>query len=517
MSKVFISYRRKESADFSGRLFDRLCGYFGSERVYMDVDDLIAGRDYREQIGEIIADCSVVLAVIGKDWLTIEDDNGRRRLDEPDDQLRVEIETAFQQNKQVVPVLIHAAELPAPEDLPESIGRLGTLSPARIQSGVPFQGDVRTLLDRLERYGVKHPDKRFPLELILIPLGIFSICCGSLGMAEFPYISQYITTDLPVMNQSFFGDDVSTPEPAPYLAQLQTWFIWCIVPLLAGPLLIVAGKRWCCLTKKATASRTHFQRGGGRLATPKNSKAVYSLASGLTFPSLGILSFFLATFFAIWATVELKKQKSWVQGRALACMGVIISLLGIGTTYFVHIPLIQEVRWHLAYEKASQERLQGLLDIALVDFGKAEELGKGAPLLETTAKLFQASTLAEHEQLDASKKAYNDLVDESASAEVSTNTVLRSVYEQAIEDLSAIYDSEGDFENAERVRRAKSFIGGTSTSFEGDYGNTTFPSGGSDIEYDDSAPPPPAPVPDPSASENEAAPIPPPPMVDPDA
>ena len=95
--------------------------------------------------------------------------------------------------------------------------------------------------------------------------------------------------------------------------------------------------------------------------------------------------------------------------------------------------------------------------------------------------------------------------------------MLRSVYEQAIEDLSAIYDSEGDFENAERVRRAKSFIGGTSPSFEGDYGNTTFPSGGSDIEYDDRAPPPPAPVPDPSASENEAAPLPPPPMVDPDA
>ena len=86
MNKIFISYRRKESADFTGRLFDRLSGYFGPDRVFMDVDVLISGADYRAQIGKIIGDCSVLLAVIGPEWTTITDEAGRRRLDNPDDQ-----------------------------------------------------------------------------------------------------------------------------------------------------------------------------------------------------------------------------------------------------------------------------------------------------------------------------------------------------------------------------------------------------------------------------------------------
>lgn len=356
MTKVFISYRRKESADFSGRLFDRLSGFFGSERVYMDVDDLIAGRDYREQISEIIDDCSVVLAIIGNEWLEVADDEGKRRLDAPEDQLRIEIETAFEKNKTVVPVLVHGAKLPGVAELPESIRRLATLAPARIQSGVSFQGDVGKLFDRLEGQGVKHPDKRFPLEMILIPLGIICTCFGVFNIGLLPSISTYVNADIPAANQSFFGGPSTAPEPAPYFSLVLEWAVYSMLPLFLGPIFIVAGKRWCCLTKKAQASRIHFRRGGGRLKTPKNSKAVYSLASGLTFATAGALCIIPAVLFAIWALVELRRQKTWVQGRALAATGVVLSLLGILTTWLVHVPLWEESRWYKLYSEASAAR-----------------------------------------------------------------------------------------------------------------------------------------------------------------
>src|SRR5215471_5118129 len=93
---VFISYRRQESSGITGRLYDRLAGRFGDDQVFMDVDTIALGADFTQVITQAVSNCTVLLAVIGPGWLTATDEDGQRRLDDPDDIVRVEIHTALE-------------------------------------------------------------------------------------------------------------------------------------------------------------------------------------------------------------------------------------------------------------------------------------------------------------------------------------------------------------------------------------------------------------------------------------
>src|SRR5215471_14154139 len=93
---VFISYRRQESSGITGRLYDRLAGRFGDDQVFMDVDTIALGVDFTQVIAQAVSNCTVLLAVIGPGWLTATDEDGQRRLDDPDDIVRVEIHTALE-------------------------------------------------------------------------------------------------------------------------------------------------------------------------------------------------------------------------------------------------------------------------------------------------------------------------------------------------------------------------------------------------------------------------------------
>jgi TIR domain len=93
--KIFLSCRRADSAHVTERIHERLIDRFGREIVFIDVDDMQAGRDFRTQLEEAPAQCSVLLVVIGDRWLTAQDEHGKRRLDDPNDYVRLEIETAF--------------------------------------------------------------------------------------------------------------------------------------------------------------------------------------------------------------------------------------------------------------------------------------------------------------------------------------------------------------------------------------------------------------------------------------
>jgi WD40 repeat protein/tetratricopeptide (TPR) repeat protein len=121
---IFISYRREETAGQAGRLYDRLSGRFGAGRVFMDVDSIAIGVDFTTAITEAISGCDILLALIGREWLSITDTGGRRRLDDPDDFVRVEIEAALQRDIRVVPVLVEGAVLPHASDMPPSLGPL---------------------------------------------------------------------------------------------------------------------------------------------------------------------------------------------------------------------------------------------------------------------------------------------------------------------------------------------------------------------------------------------------------
>lgn len=118
---IFISYRREETAAYAGRIFDRLSGHFGEDRVFMDVDSIAIGMDFTKAIVEAVSGCDILLALIGRDWPTITDSRGRKRLDNPEDFVRIEIEAALQRDIRVVPVLVDGASLPYADDLPPSL------------------------------------------------------------------------------------------------------------------------------------------------------------------------------------------------------------------------------------------------------------------------------------------------------------------------------------------------------------------------------------------------------------
>jgi len=112
MPGVFISYRREDSAAYAGRLYDHLAARFGADRVFMDIDTIRPGDDFVKVISDKVAACEVLIAVIGKRWLTTPDPRGRRRLEDPNDYVRLEIVSELQRNARVIPALVDGAQMP---------------------------------------------------------------------------------------------------------------------------------------------------------------------------------------------------------------------------------------------------------------------------------------------------------------------------------------------------------------------------------------------------------------------
>jgi TIR domain len=157
--RIFISYRREETAYAAGWLFDRLADRFGGGQVFKDVDSIQLGDDFVEVITNAVGSCDVLLALIGEEWLTITDDQGRRRLDDPDDFVRLEIEAALTRKVRVIPILVDGARMPRADELPSGLARLVRrqaleLSPAR------FDFDTGRLLKVLDRTLVEVQGRR---------------------------------------------------------------------------------------------------------------------------------------------------------------------------------------------------------------------------------------------------------------------------------------------------------------------------------------------------------------------
>ena len=141
--RIFISYRRQETAWPAGRLYDVLVEHFPAEQVFKDVDNIDPGDDFVERITGAVASCDVLLALIGPDWLTITDENGQRRLDKPEDYVRVEIETALKRKIRVIPILVDPARMPHANQLPPTLAPLARRNAVEIN---PITFDTRRLI-----------------------------------------------------------------------------------------------------------------------------------------------------------------------------------------------------------------------------------------------------------------------------------------------------------------------------------------------------------------------------------
>ena len=120
-SGIFISYRRDDTSGYAGRLYDRLVGRFGDDRVFMDIDTIAPGHEFATDIDKALTDCDACVVLIGRRWLSIADGGGHRRLDDPTDFVRLEVATAIRRGITVFPVLVDRAGAPASAALPDDI------------------------------------------------------------------------------------------------------------------------------------------------------------------------------------------------------------------------------------------------------------------------------------------------------------------------------------------------------------------------------------------------------------
>ncbi|HRF97679.1 MAG TPA: toll/interleukin-1 receptor domain-containing protein [Aggregatilineales bacterium] len=152
MPRIFISYRRVDSHIITGRVHDWLVFAFGEKNVFKDVDDIPPGMDFRMVLRNALDKCDAVLAVIGSEWLENRDSQGRRRIDLPDDFVRMEIEAALSRDDVlVIPVLVNGAVMPTVDELPLKLRPLAYRNAVTIRHDPDFQRDMARLIDQLSR------------------------------------------------------------------------------------------------------------------------------------------------------------------------------------------------------------------------------------------------------------------------------------------------------------------------------------------------------------------------------
>ena len=147
---IFLSYRREDATPYARLLQYLLSERIPDARVFMDLDSIEAGLDFAEVIREAVESCTVLVALIGQQWATLADEQGRRRLDDPDDFVRFEVQTALERDVRVVPVLVDGAKPLRREQLPAELHKLARLNAFELSSG-RYQYDADRLVDLIQR------------------------------------------------------------------------------------------------------------------------------------------------------------------------------------------------------------------------------------------------------------------------------------------------------------------------------------------------------------------------------
>ncbi len=224
MTKVFISYRRDDSADITGRIYDRLVkplGPFDRETIFKDVDSIPLGVNFKKYLEDKVSQCAVQLVVIGPHWLDMSDVSGRRRLDDPADFVRIEIETALKREIPVIPLLVMGAKMPAADQLPVSLSNLVYQNATLVRRDPDFHVDMDRVTRALQQWGVES----FTLPM----LAWCAIPAGNVTVENQDYrIEAFRISKYPITNGQFqaFVDDsegYSDSRWWQYSSSAQSW------------------------------------------------------------------------------------------------------------------------------------------------------------------------------------------------------------------------------------------------------------------------------------------------------
>jgi hypothetical protein len=148
-SKIILSYRRADSDVITGRIRDNLANHYGEDAVFMDIDSIPLGFDYRKQMKDALAENKVMIAVIGPKWLGGKGKDAR--IDANNDPVRIEVETALKQGTPIIPVLVGGATMPKAADLPESLQELCYINAAEVDGGRDFRQHMSKLINGIDQ------------------------------------------------------------------------------------------------------------------------------------------------------------------------------------------------------------------------------------------------------------------------------------------------------------------------------------------------------------------------------
>lgn len=146
--RIVISYRRVDTGGDARSLAEALESRFGNENVFLDIETIGPGEPFDQAIDRAVASSDVLLALIGQHWLTLTDDEGRRRIDDPRDVVRVEVLSALQQELLVIPVLLEDAKMPSEDDLPPDLAALSKRNAVELRA-TKWKSDVESFVDDL--------------------------------------------------------------------------------------------------------------------------------------------------------------------------------------------------------------------------------------------------------------------------------------------------------------------------------------------------------------------------------
>jgi hypothetical protein len=150
MPKIAISYRRSDSSAITGRIFDRLAAHYGQESVFMDIDNIPFGVDFRSHIRAVLQQTEVLIVVIGPRWLGA-DAAGTVRMSQESDPVRAEVEAALAQKLPLIPVLVDGAKMPHSAELPASLNEFAFLNAAEVAIGRDFHPHLDRLIRAIDR------------------------------------------------------------------------------------------------------------------------------------------------------------------------------------------------------------------------------------------------------------------------------------------------------------------------------------------------------------------------------